>query len=151
MEIKEDPEAIKKLNNYKYVNERIKSLREASNENATRNRKFYKQVEIAKMFDLPPQNWNKLESGKYNNGNNPTIEHLIQMSVFWGVSIDYLVTGEHPQLLKIKEEQPGPSADSQLEIKMLNERLLSKDEIIATQKTTIEALRGSIEIMKTRV
>lgn len=149
MKIIKNPETARKINGYKLVNERIKNLREARDKNATRNTTPFKQVEMADIFDLPAQNWNKLESGKYNKGNNPTVEHLIQMSVFWGVPIDYIVTGEYPSVLKMSGTDNGLNKDLLKEIDLFKERLMAKDELIATQRTVIEALKENIELMKT--
>jgi len=148
MKISQNPEFLRKIANYETVNRRVKDLREARDRNATRNTQSVKQVEVADIFGIPPQNWNKIETGKVNGGNNPTVEHLIAMSVHWGVPIDYLVTGEYPSVLKMSASETEPNDDLQKDIELLKERLAARDELIAAQKVTIETLKSSLEIVK---
>lgn len=141
-------EFVRKIDNYKTVGRRVKDLREARDRNATRNTQFFKQVEMANIFDMQSQNWNKIEAGRANGGNNPTVEHLIGMSVYWGVPIDYLVTGEYPSVLKMSDAEAEPNDELKKELEHLKEKLAAKEEVIASQKTTIETLKSSLDLMK---
>ncbi|MEQ9098667.1 MAG: hypothetical protein RIF36_02670 [Imperialibacter sp.] len=138
IKLSQDKEVKRRLSEFENIHIRIKDLRDGRDSKATKNLRSIKQNAISEIFNMPAQNWNKIEKGKKNGGNNPTIEHLIGMSVYWGVSIDYIVTGEAP-LSSIQNQSTTAQSnlDDSLKIKFLEEKLIDKDAIISSLQKVV--------------
>jgi transcriptional regulator with XRE-family HTH domain len=84
--------AVANFNRFGY--KRLIALREATDpQNKNFNGKM-SQRSLSAIADILPQNYNKIERGRINNGNNITLEQAIKISIIYGCSIDYIATGK---------------------------------------------------------
>lgn len=97
---------------------RLIALREAKDPQNKNFNKKLSQRAISKISDILPQNYNKIEKGRINGGNNVTLEQAIKFSVIYGCSIDYIAYGKVSE----SENQTILSLESQLD----TERKLNK-------------------------
>jgi transcriptional regulator with XRE-family HTH domain len=92
-----------------------------------------KQNELARVVDLLPPNYSRVEKGNIA----PSIGLLIALSEVFGVTIDYLVKGQQlPQIDEEKMELAGGS-----NVGVLDELLKSKDQHIDALNMLVKQLQ----------
>ena len=57
------------------------------------NKKGKTQTDIARLLNVRPTTVSEWKKGKYT----PTVEHCVTLADFFGVSLDYLITGREPR------------------------------------------------------
>ena len=56
------------------------------------NKKGKTQTDIARLLNVRPTTVSEWKKGKYT----PTVEHCVTLAEYFGVSLDYLITGREP-------------------------------------------------------
>lgn len=74
--------------------ERLAQLREALDPHNKNFNMKLSQRDLSRLAKILPQNYNKIEKGRENGGNNITLEQAIKLSIIYGCSIDYLAYGK---------------------------------------------------------
>lgn len=57
------------------------------------NKKGKTQTDIARLLNVRPTTVSEWKKGKYT----PTVEHCVTLAEYFGVSLDYLITGREPR------------------------------------------------------
>lgn len=57
------------------------------------NKKGKSQTDIARLLNVRPTTVSEWKKGKYT----PTVEHCVSLADYFGVSLDYLITGREPR------------------------------------------------------
>ena len=57
------------------------------------NKKGKTQTDIARLLNVRPTTVSEGKKGKYT----PTVEHCVTLAEYFGVSLDYLITGREPR------------------------------------------------------
>lgn len=57
------------------------------------NKKGKSQTDIARLLNVRPTTVSEWKKGKYT----PTVEHCVTLAYYFGVSLDYLITGREPR------------------------------------------------------
>ncbi len=57
------------------------------------NKKGKSQTDIARLLNVRPTTVSEWKKGKYT----PTVEHCVTLADYFGVSLDYLITGREPR------------------------------------------------------
>lgn len=57
------------------------------------NKKGKSQTDIARLLNVRPTTVSEWKKGKYT----PTVEHCVTLAEYFGVSLDYLITGREPR------------------------------------------------------
>ena len=57
------------------------------------NKKGKTQTDIARLLNVRPTTVSEWKKGKYT----PTVEHCVTLADYFGVSLDYLITGREPR------------------------------------------------------
>jgi transcriptional regulator with XRE-family HTH domain len=112
----------------KKAHERLRSLREAQDSHNVNFHNKMSQISLAAVVDMIPQNYNKIEKGRINGGNNITLEQAIKLSVVFGCTIDYIATGKDPAQVSSASADTIRSLTAQLETERDLNRFL-KEEI----------------------
>lgn len=89
--------------------DRIEALRLYEDENSQIGVTL-SQVELCDISGIDSQVYNKIRTKK----NRPTIKHLVILSKVFGVSLDYLVSGNSNDVNKSKFDFPGKLLDETL-------------------------------------
>ena len=57
------------------------------------NKKGKTQTDIARLLNVRPTTVSEWKKGKYS----PTVDHCVTLAEYFGVSLDYLITGREPR------------------------------------------------------
>lgn len=108
------------------IGERIKSLRKKEGLN---------QIEFCKKIKLSQGRLSEIEQGK----NNPSYDTLISVKEVFGVSLDWLVTGEYSKTDNVDTLEDGKLQDNMIE--------LSEEEIelVQTYRSLSDRQKGKLE------
>lgn len=75
----------------KSYTKRLKDLRNGKTSFKNNFSGHLSQKEVAYLLDIHPQNYNKIEAGKLNGGNNITVQHLVKLCVIYDCPANYIL------------------------------------------------------------
>ena len=109
------------------IGERIKSIRGEIS-----------QSQFSASLDIGQTKLSRLERGT----TEPETSFYEAISIAYGVSLDWLITGYGPKLRS--SAQPSESDD----VTRLKERIAALEVLVESRKETIAALKGQIELLR---
>lgn len=119
---------------------RLKRLR--TNEEENKIGVYLKQSELAEIVGLLPPNYSRIEKGNIA----PSVGLLIALSEVFGVTIDYLIKGQHSAQEKAGEREPARVNNEPVEVvsnnaSVIDELLKSKDQHIEVLNVLVRQLQ----------
>jgi len=125
---------------YKTFMDRVRMMREAREPHNRNIKEPLTQVAVATALDIIPQNYNKIERGKRGGGINLSVEHAIRISVLYGCSIDWLITGR-----EYGGDPVAPTDNAGRELRQLEEALETERKLRRLLEAENERLRTQLD------
>lgn len=125
--------------------DRIRKMRLAQDPNNSNFKQKMSQKYIAELMGMHPQNYNKLEAGKRNGGNNILIWHAIRLSIIFGCSVDYILGLDDKNSVKVVSESQSQYENCIDKVELLSKQIRTLEDALEAEKTINKMLREKLE------